>query len=223
MKRSWMACVASLILVAGSTAGCADRPRVVEYEPGRFYFDWDQRDKTSRAARVEFHRSFERRVELLAQKLREPIVINALKRHGGANRDTPLEAILERDLRWQLGEDDQIVEELTDAACGETLRNFMAAFEGFKEILVTDMRGINVCVTGRTTDYYQGDEDWWQDTARSDKPLNGRLSYDESADAVGVPAYLPVLDPTRGTRLGVAKAVIRHDMGKSGQSRAPAS
>ena len=214
MDRRRIAWVASLLVVALLPLACADRPRVVEYEPGKFYFDWDKRDKVTRNERVSFRRSFERRVELLQEKLREPAVIGALKTYGGLNRELSLQEILERDQRWQLEEGDEIVGELTDPACGAALRSFIAAFEGFKEIFVTDMRGANVCVSKRTTDYYQADEDWWQDAARSDKPLSGRLSYDKSADAVGVAAYVPVFDPTRGTRLGVAKAIIRHDMRK---------
>ena len=209
MRIALLARCLSVALLALPALSC-QRPRVVEYEPGRFYFDWDETGRVSSDARIEFRRTFEQRVEILAAALREPDVVDALKKSNVASRKLSLQEILERDRRWQLAEGDEIIGELTDRECSAAIRRLARSFEGYAEILVTDLRGVNVCVTGRTTDYYQADEDWWQDANRSNKPISGRLEYDESAGEVGVPAYLPVFDPAVGTRIGAAKAIIRH-------------
>ncbi len=197
------------LIVATSLLGCAGGPpRVAGYQPGTFYFDWNEKDRVNSDSKVAFAKQFEERVQVLTTQLMEPVFLNAIRRSNVQSRRIQLSEILERDRRWQLSDDDAIVAELTDAACGEALQRFMQSFDGFAEIFVTDVRGVTICVSNKTTDYYQADEDWWQDAFRSRVPLNGHLEYDESAGVAAVPAYIPIHEPASGQIIGVAKALL---------------
>ncbi len=197
-----------LALLLAFAACQSQLPRVREYQPGTFYFDWDETDKVNSDQRQAIAGRFERRVQVLAAQLNERTVTDAIRKSNVQSHGLPLAEILDRDRRWQLASDDSVVDELTDPACNEALRRFTKAFEGFAEILVTNARGAIVCVTNRTTDYYQADEDWWQHAFSAKRPTNGHLAFDESAGVVAVPVYIPLRDPVTGVAIGVAKAQL---------------
>ena len=73
---------------------------------------------------------------------------------------------------------------------------------------MTSDRGVNVCETNKTTDYYQADEAWWTQTWEDGEPWHSGLKFDESADLMGVSIHLAVRDPEGGELLGIAKAVL---------------
>jgi hypothetical protein len=73
-----------------------------------------------------------------------------------------MERILEIDRRWQRGEDpDGLATALGRNDCAQALLSILAANPGFGEAFVTDSRGALVCMTRRTSDYWQGDEAKW--------------------------------------------------------------
>src|SRR5574341_1136428 len=74
------------------------------------------------------------------------------------------------------------------------------------EIFITNKYGTVVGSTGKTTDYRQDDEDWWQ-TAKILGEYVDEISYDQSAHAYGLPVHLRI-DDEEGKFVGVMKAVI---------------
>jgi len=58
-----------------------------------------------------------------------------------------------------------------DLPPGISLRAFRELYPYHIEVFVTDAKGALVAATNRTSDYYQGDETWWQNTAGE----NGRV------------------------------------------------
>ena len=102
----------------------------------------------------------------------------------------------------------ELPEKLTDRKCNQSLKLFQRTFPGFAEIFVTNARGVNVCQTNKTSDYYQADEDWWRQTFSRGEWRRDSLEFDESAGVFAIPVYLPVRDPDRGGVIGVAKAVV---------------
>ena len=226
MSRQIVALVGGLVLLPllGVTlpACGSQRPRVVEYRPGTFYFDWDERDEVNSSQRLAVQRKFQARVRELNSELRRPVYVEAIQASNQISRDLQLSEILERDRRWQLAAaNDDVVAELTDGRCNQALREFVSRVEGFAEIFVTNERGMNVCVTNRTSDYYQADEDWWQIGVAASQPKNGHVQYDQSAGVVAVPAYLPVADPATGVTIGVAKGLVASDIDRPRQQPAP--
>ena len=81
---------------------------------------------------------------------------------AGSGRSTTMERILDVDRRWQRGEDpDGLATELGRNDCAQALLSALAASPGYAEAFVTDSRGAVVCMTRRTSDYWQGDEEKW--------------------------------------------------------------
>jgi len=77
------------------------------------------------------------------------------------------------------------------------------------ELFMTDQRGVVVGSTGKTTDYYQADEEWWQ------RAFNGGLGsvhcteiqFDESSHAEAWALAAPIYD-AHGEVQGVVKVVV---------------
>lgn len=73
-----------------------------------------------------------------------------------------LERIKEIDRAWQSGGDPQgLVTTLSANDCAKALLSLLRTNRGFGEAFVTDSKGALVCMTRRTSDYWQGDEAKW--------------------------------------------------------------
>ncbi|MFH1683000.1 MAG: hypothetical protein ABIA37_04345, partial [Candidatus Woesearchaeota archaeon] len=79
------------------------------------------------------------------------------------------------------------MQELMSNELSEELREKIEFYEEkygyavFGEAFVTNNYGANVAQTGKTSDYYQADEEWWQ-VAKTGYLYMGDVGYDESAD-----------------------------------------
>ncbi|GAF68386.1 unnamed protein product, partial [marine sediment metagenome] len=76
----------------------------------------------------------------------------------------------------------------------------------FSEIFVTNKYGANIAQTGKTTDYYQADEKWWQ-MAKEDGLYVEDVEYDESADVYSVALCMRINDKA-GNFIGAMKVVL---------------
>ena len=75
------------------------------------------------------------------------------------------------------------------------------------EIILTDANGVNAVTTGRTSDFVQSDEAWWQRAMR-DGSVSSDASYDSSARVVSISMTAPVREGADGSPLGVLKVVF---------------
>jgi len=75
------------------------------------------------------------------------------------------------------------------------------------EIILTDVHGINAVTTGRTSDFVQSDEEWWQ-RAMHDGAIATDASYDSSARVVSISMTGVVREGADGPALGVLKVVF---------------
>ena len=99
---------------------------------------------------------------------------------------TGMERILDLDRRWQAGEDpDGLATALGRNDCAQALLAILAANPGYAEAFVTDSRGALVCMTKRTSDYWQGDEEKWTRAWAAGKGavFVSAVEHDESAGA----------------------------------------
>lgn len=93
----------------------------------------------------------------------------------------------------------------------EAVRRKLKVFEqeeGYKaygEVFVTNKHGANVAQTGRTTDYRQDDEQWWQ-RAKEDGVFVADVQYDKSAGVYSTDVCVRATDD-QGNFIGVIKAV----------------
>ncbi len=140
-----------------------------------------------------------------------PVIISEVKKTNQANEGLSLSRILELDQRWRKteGTDSFISPFLTNAVAVKVLE-FQKSNFGFREIFVTDERGLNVGQTNKTTDYYQADEEWWIRAYNSGegKTYHGLVEFDESAQTEAISLYVPIRDPDTARVIGVTKAVL---------------
>jgi len=76
----------------------------------------------------------------------------------------------------------------------------------FAEVFVTNIYGANIAQTGKTTDYRQDDEQWWQ-KAKRDGVYVADIEYDESANVYSIDIGIRI-DDKNGTFAGVMKVVL---------------
>ena len=79
-------------------------------------------------------------------------------------------------------------------------------YKVFGEVFATNKYGANIAQTGKTSDYYQADEEWWQN-AKRDGLYVGDVEYDESSDIYSVAIGIRI-DDEAGDFLGAIKAVL---------------
>jgi len=76
----------------------------------------------------------------------------------------------------------------------------------FPELFLTNEYGVNIAQSGKTIDYRQDDEDWWQ-KAKVDGISIGKAEYDESAKTDIIPIGIKITDKN-GDFVGVLKAAL---------------
>jgi len=87
-------------------------------------------------------------------------VVQAVKAQEAA--PPAMERVRAIDEAWQRGEDPEgLATSLAKNDCAQALQTLMSANPGFGEAYVTDHQGAIVCMTDRTSDYWQGDEEAW--------------------------------------------------------------
>lgn len=104
--------------------------------------------------------------------------------------------------------DQSPMKEILNNPVSRNLRDIQQIDPRIKEILVTDRFGQLVAATGRSTDYYQADEEWWQKSFASGKGAIyiPPVTYDASSGHWSVEICMPVDRDSQV--LGVLKAVI---------------
>jgi len=93
------------------------------------------------------------------------------------------------------------------------LRDYLRAYttiSDFAEMFVTESHGLNVLTSGRTSDFVQRDETWWQRTME-DGLYEGEAKFDSSAAAVSLEFDVAVRAPRVERPIGVLKAVFALD------------
>ena len=90
------------------------------------------------------------------------------------------------------------------------LREYNNVVAGFREIMVTDVNGRLVATSNKTTDYYQGDEQWWRAAYLEGEGgrFIGDIRFDESANAYGLDVAEPIRDSETGAVIGVIKTLV---------------
>ena len=123
--------------------------------------------------------------------------------------------IQEKDTEWVSTPKEVItpfMEELISNEISESLRQEFIGFwekkHGYRvygEAFATNRYGANIAQTGKTSDYYQADEKWWQEAKEKGFSI-GEMEYDGSAEVWTIPFGVRIEDG-EGTFLGVIKAV----------------
>lgn len=90
-------------------------------------------------------------------------IIGAVKAQNTAHASLDSAGIAKLDAQWKAettAAEKPLINKVLNNACSTELKSILAASGGkYVEIFVTDNKGLNVCQTGMTSDYWQGDED----------------------------------------------------------------
>lgn len=111
--------------------------------------------------------------------------------------------------RWpQLTPDDPLLKSILGNPASRSLTRFEAAHQQAAEVLITDAAGRVIAASGKTTDYDQSDEPWWQiGRALPERGMwTDALHFDESAKVFSLDLVLPFY--REGQLKGVAKLVF---------------
>jgi methyl-accepting chemotaxis protein len=102
-----------------------------------------------------------------------------------------------------------LVAQIEGSTTSDYLRSFQAAFPENVEVFLTDARGLNLAMTGRTGDYLQADEDWWQATYNEGRGgvYIGEVSYDDSSQSWALDIGVPIQTPA-GAVVGVMRGTV---------------
>jgi len=132
-----------------------------------------------------------------------------------ARTGSPEEIIRQVEERWQSSDPDvpdSIAFNLIHNPAANVIRSVMDADQKsesqfkYAEIFVTNQYGANVAQSGKTTDYRQDDEDWWQ-KAKQNGIFLSEIGYDESTGVYASDIAIRILDED-GNFIGVLKAVV---------------
>ncbi len=90
------------------------------------------------------------------------------------------------------------------------LADLLSNFPDHTELILTDRYGATVAATGNLSDYYQGDEEWWQ---RAWNGGEGALfisepEYDESSAVTALLISLPIVEKNTGKPIGVLRSTL---------------
>jgi len=169
------------------------------------------------AARIE--EEIHHKIEQLQFYAESPLLQDAVLR---SNQESEAlvdleEYIRQRDEEWTSAPEDEMnpfMREVLDNDLSNALRrHFIEFYEDkyghaiFSEVFVTNKYGMVVASTGRTSDYLQADEEWYQGAAAGEGLWIGDIEYDESSDTHGTNVVINLYDDYRGF-VGVLKALI---------------
>lgn len=196
-----------LALLVGETLGY----RAYRESQGRFYYLRAQHLALSLSDRVHEELRALHDWFALSPLSAEVVELGDKLRPGTAAELRPeIDAI---ETRWpSLGPDDPLLDGILDNPVAARFHAFQALHPKFAELLVTDAQGRLVAASGKTSDYWQADENWWQrGFVQSPQSCDVEgIAYDESARVYSLDVVLPVRDPAEpdAKPRGVLKAVL---------------
>jgi hypothetical protein len=119
-------------------------------------------------------------------------------------------AVLEMDRKWQTdGRGTAEESGLLRSAASRFLADIVSHDSIYREILVTDRHGRLVAASNVTSDYFQGDEDWWRESLDGGRGrvVVSDVRRDQSAGVYAFDISVPVPTPSGEELAGVMKIV----------------
>jgi hypothetical protein len=125
----------------------------------------------------------------------EPAVVQAVNAQNA--KGMSLDRIKAMDKEWMAtpGVND-FMKSLMENTCAKAIKTFKASAVYYAEIFVMDNKGANVCMTDKTSDYWQGDEAKWTKSYNNGAGGTdvGDVKFDDSTQAYEVQISVPVKD-----------------------------
>lgn len=148
-------------------------------------------------------------VETLQVMTHNDIIHQALDQGDFAAYDSTNLAAIQKllsdlDEQWQqVDEQDPLVRSRLDSAAAAELTDLQRSSANNAEVFITDQYGAVVAATGKTSDFNQADEQWWQAAYNQGRGgvYIGLPEFDESSQTFGVNLALPIYDDADPVRV----------------------
>jgi PAS domain S-box-containing protein len=144
------------------------------------------------------------------------LILQELKESNSYFQSLPdPESIIDiRDAEWRnnFSEDNDFINSVITSDTSKILQNKINFYTEelnsvvLAEIFVTNSYGVNIGQTGKTSDYKQNDETWWQLSDKNNLHVSS-LNYDESSEVYSIDISHKITDDS-GTFMGVMKTVL---------------
>jgi hypothetical protein len=106
-----------------------------------------------------------------------------------------LDQVKEMDKKWMATAGlDEFMKGMMESECGKHISKIQKSAPYFSEIFLTDNLGANVCMTDKTSDYWQGDEPKFTDAFSSGNVTVSDVKFDKSSQTYSVHVSVPVKD-----------------------------
>ncbi|MFH1441504.1 MAG: HAMP domain-containing protein, partial [Candidatus Omnitrophota bacterium] len=140
-------------------------------------------------------------------------VINSNLKYENMKPEGIQNYLLDMDKKWvEEPSVSLMVEGYLDNEMSLRLKALVKADDRMAEMILTDKFGGLAAASGRTTDFYQADEPWWQEVFNDGKGKGkvyiGNVEYDQSSGEFGVAFAVSVRDEM-GNVIGVCKNIVK--------------
>lgn len=145
--------------------------------------------------------------EFLARELNniETLAVNNFLQQGtvaqnatySGDNNSILAQIQGLDEQWiTAADDDSLITSILHNDLAAELQEFHTIFPQHAEVFITDRYGALIASTNRTSDYYQGDEEWWQEAygASFGGTHISNPTFDESSNTLAINLAVPIFD-----------------------------
>ncbi len=136
-------------------------------------------------------------VKLIESWEHDPVLVKEIEAQNAKNRNQTQAEIDTIDKAWMAGGENELAAQMLSNTCATHLKKLIEANPAFGESFAMDNKGGNVCMTNRTSDYWQGDEAKWQKTYPTGKTFVDDPKYDTSAKAILMQVSVPIFDGTK--------------------------
>jgi len=137
-------------------------------------------------------------------------VIESNSKYGSMSPEAIEKKLLDMDKAWiPAGKDSALLKEYLGNRISLGMRDILKTRGNISELFITDRYGGLVASSGKTSDFYQADEAWWQEAYNNGKGniFVGDVEFDESSASWVVPIAVPIKDAD-GNVIGVFKDCI---------------
>jgi hypothetical protein len=165
----------------------------------------------SRSPAMQLDPALQAEVDHIRTWTQDAAILKAVREQNALN--VPLSRIRSIDISWMTSkEPDPRMQALLKNPCSKSLQGFTKARAEYREAFVMENQGALVCMTRKTSDYWQGDEDKWRKSFAEGRGavFVSEPQLDESTGARLVHVSVPILDG--GKAIGVISVGIDHDL-----------
>jgi hypothetical protein len=132
----------------------------------------------------------------------DPAIVAAVKAQN--SQGLTLAKIQEQDAAWQKNPGiDPFMQGLLSNACSKRLGTLQKSEPYLAELFAVDNQGANVCLTDKTSDYWQGDEPKFKESwdGAAGKVFVADVKFDQSSQVYSTQVSVPVVE--KGKAIGV--------------------